>query len=153
MSSFQQRLPYSQLAPKAFQSMSALTASLYDAGLERVIIDLVFLRVSHINGCAFCGDKHWEDLIARGEHPHRLNSVLTWREVDFFSPRERAALAWAECFSGTSGMHHDHTDQVFAELQTQFSDSEIAHLTFAVAAMNAWNTIGISMQVQVKRRY
>jgi AhpD family alkylhydroperoxidase len=153
MSQFEQRLPYPQLAPTSFQAMIALTESLYASGLDRVIIDLVFLRVSQINGCAFCVDKHWTDLIALGEHPQRLNSVVTWHEVDFFDARERAVLAWAENFSGTHGMHAPHADQLFTELQAHFSDSEIAYLTFAVASMNAWNTIAISMRMQVTRRY
>jgi AhpD family alkylhydroperoxidase len=137
MSQFEQRLPYPQLAPKAYQSMLALSESLYASGLDRVLIDLVFLRVSQINGCAFCVDKHWQDLIALGESPQRMNSVVTWHEANFFDARERAVLAWAESFTGTNGMHHANADAIFAELKTHFSDSEYDCNQYAHASRTA----------------
>jgi AhpD family alkylhydroperoxidase len=152
MSQFQQRLAYHQLAPQSFQSMRTLTEAVYASGLARSLVDLVFLRVSQINGCAFCVDKHWHDLVKQGENAQRLNSLVTWHEVDLFTAQERAALAWTEIFSGANGMHDANDDQAFTALQLHFSDAEITHLTFAIAAMNAWNTIGISMRVQVPRR-
>lgn len=144
------RLAYPSLAPKSYQAMLALTASLTDSTLGKPLIDLVFQRVSQINGCAYCVDLHWRDLLAEGEDAQRINSLSTWREVSFFSERECAALAWAE--SVTNLQHNHADDEDFNPLKAHFTDAEIADLTFAIVTMNAWNRLAIGFRQPVVRR-
>src|SRR3954470_10071044 len=95
------RLPYFQLAPKAFQGLLNLSGALRRDLLGSRLVDLVFLRVSQINGCAYCIDMHWRDLIKHDADPRHLNAVAGWREAPFFDERERAALRWAEIVTAT----------------------------------------------------
>jgi len=141
------RIPFATLQPEAYRALSDLNAALYQSGLERKLIDLLYLRVSQINGCAYCVDLHWRDLMRQDEDPRRLNSLVSWREVPFFSPRERAALRWADAVTDIRNLHDD---AALTELKAQFDNAEIAALTFAVAAMNAWNRLAISLHMQVK---
>ena len=144
------RLPYAQLAPQAVAALVEVSKAVGQSSLEPRLIDLVNLRVSQLNGCAYCVDLHWRDLLKAGADPQHLNSLCTWREVSFFSPREQAALAWAE---SVNDLHRSHvSDADFEALKPHFSDSEIAHLTFAVAVMNAWNRLGISFRLPVVAR-
>jgi len=138
------RLPYPQLAPKPFQGLLNLSATVHKSGLGSRLLDLVFLRASQINGCGFCIDMHWRDLIAQGADPRHLNAVAGWREAPFFSERERAALRWTEIV--TAIPHSDASDEEFAHLRTQFSDAEIAELGFAIATINAWNLLNVSLR-------
>jgi AhpD family alkylhydroperoxidase len=112
------------------------------------LIDLVFLRVSQINGCAYCVDLHAHDLLKQGEDFQRINSLTTWHETSFYSARERAALAWAEAVTRLNDGVPDH---LFVALREHFTDREIADLGFAVAAMNAWNRMAISFRQPLKR--
>jgi AhpD family alkylhydroperoxidase len=141
------RLPYQNLLPAGYKALIALTGAVKSTTLETPLVDLVFQRVSQINGCAYCVDLHWRDLIAAGETPQRVNSLLTWREVDFFSERERAALHWAERVTSLGNGHP--TDADYAPVREHFSDEEIAALTMAIATMNAWNRLAISMRMPV----
>ncbi len=143
------RLPYSTLAPQAYQALSGLNTALETSSLGRQLIDLIFLRVSQINGCAYCVDLHARDLMAQGEDLQRLNSLVTWRETDFFSERERAALAWAEAL--TEIVESRAPDALFDALKPHFSSREIVELSFAIALMNAWNRIAIGFQQPVKK--
>jgi AhpD family alkylhydroperoxidase len=138
------RLPYFQLAPKAFEMLYKLSGAVRKDMLGARLVDLVFLRVSQINGCAYCIDMHWRDLIRLEVEPRHLNAVAGWREAPFFTERERAALRWAEVV--TAIPHADASDAEFAALQTQFSDEEIADLSFAIAAINAWNLLNVSLR-------
>lgn len=138
------RVPYTRLAPKAFQGLYALSNSLRRDLLGARLIDLVFLRVSQINGCAFCIDMHWQDLIKLDADPRHLNALAGWREAPFFSERERAALRWAEIVTATP--HSDASDEEFAALRQHFSDEEIAELGFAIATINAWNLLNVSFR-------
>ena len=142
------RVAYAALAPAAYKALRDLSAALYGGALDRVLVDLVFLRVSQVNGCAYCIDLHWRDLIAQSADPRKLNALSAWQEMPFFSERERAALNWAEIVTRTAG--RDATDEEFARLRAHFSETEIAELTFTVAAMNAWNRMAISMRQPVK---
>ena len=144
------RLPYQRLAPKAFQGMLDLSGALRKDLLGARLVDLVFLRVSQINGCAYCIDMHWRDLIRQDADPRHLNAVAGWREAPFFSERERAALRWAEIVTATP--HSDASDDEFARLQAQFSDAEIAELGFAIAAINAWNLLNVSFRNPVPEK-
>ena len=138
------RLPYHQLAPKAFQGLLALSDVVHKSALGSRLLDLVFLRASQINGCGFCIDMHWRDLVAQGADPRHLNAVAGWREAPFFSERERAALRWTEIV--TAIPHSDASDAEFASLRAQFSDAEIAELGFAIATINAWNLLSVSLR-------
>jgi len=138
------RLPYPQLAPKAFKGLLDLSTAVQKGSLGNRLVDLVFLRVSQINGCAYCIDMHWRDLIRQDADPRHLNTVAGWREAPFFSERERAALRWAEIVTATP--HGDASDEEFARLRVHFSDVEIAELGFAIAAINAWNLLNVSFR-------
>ena len=141
------RLPYYQLAPKAFQCLLDLSAAVQKGPLGGRLVDLVFLRVSQVNGCAYCIDLHWRDLIGQGADTRHLNSVAGWREAPFFSERERAALRWAETV--TAIPQRDPSDADFAELKKHLSDTEIAELGFAIAAINSWNLLNVSFRSPV----
>jgi AhpD family alkylhydroperoxidase len=141
------RLSYPALAPSAFKAMLALSATVQNGALGRKLADLVFLRVSQINGCAFCIDMHWRDLIGQKEDPRRLNCVAGWREAPFFDARERAALHWAELVTGIP--QRDPSDAEFAALRAHFSDAEIAELGFAIVVINGWNRLNVSFRTPV----
>ena len=143
------RLPYSSLAPMPYKALADASAALRQGSIGIKLLDLVFLRVSQINGCAFCVDKHWLDLLAQGEDAQRVNSLSTWREVPFFDAREQAALAWAECLTDIGRTHA--SDSEFAAVRAQFSEQEVAELSFAAAVMSAWNRMAISMRHPVQR--
>ena len=138
------RIPYYQLAPKAFQGLLNLSGSLRKDLLGHRLHDLVLLRVSQINGCAYCIDTHWRDLIKLDVNPRHLNAVAGWREAPFFTERERAALRWAEIV--TDIPRSDASDEEFALLRAQFSDQEIAELGFTIAVINAWNLLNVSFR-------
>ena len=139
------RLPWTKLAPKAYQAMAGVGATLAATSLGMLLIDLVQTRVSQINGCAFCLDMHVRDLRKLGETWQRINSLSTWREVGFYSERERAALAWAERLTCLAGGHGDQ-DATFEALKGPFSEQEIVELTWAVANINAWNRMAVGMR-------
>ncbi|MDB5491137.1 MAG: alkylhydroperoxidase [Micavibrio sp.] len=145
------RLPWSTLAPKALQAMISLNGSLSESQLGKRLIDLVFTRVSQLNGCAYCVDSHVRDLRADGEEWQRINSLITWREVSLYSDRERAALNWSETMTRLADNHIDR-DADFALLQKHFNDKEIVELTVAIAAMNAWNRLGVGMHLPVDEK-
>lgn len=138
------RLNYAQLAPKAFKGLFDFSAAVHKGTLDKRLLDLVYLRVSQINGCAFCIDMHWADLVRQDVDPRCLNAVAGWKEAPFFSERERAALRWAEVV--TAIPHADASDAEFAQLRTAFGDAEIAELGFAIAAINAWNRLNVSFR-------
>ncbi|MCW7540254.1 carboxymuconolactone decarboxylase family protein [Aquabacterium sp. A7-Y] len=141
------RLDHPTLAPKAYQALVALHAALEGGSLGTRLLDLVYLRVSQLNGCAFCIDMHWRDLIAHDEDPRRLNALPGWREAPFFTARERAALQWAERLTGLVGRDpHAPEDAEFAELRQHFSEVEAAELCYAIAAINAWNRLGVGLR-------
>lgn len=141
------RIDYRHLAPKAFQNLYQLSMGLRRDLLGQRLIDLVFLRVSQINGCAFCIDMHWRDLMQLDVDPRHLNAVAGWREAPFFDARERAAFEWAEIVTTISTS--DPSDEAFARLRQQFSDEEIAELSFVIATINAWNRLNVSLRVHI----
>ncbi|HLV29371.1 MAG TPA: carboxymuconolactone decarboxylase family protein [Burkholderiaceae bacterium] len=143
------RVPYFNLAPTAFRSLLQLSESVHNGALGRRLTDLIFLRVSQINGCAYCIDMHWRDLVAHGADPRELNTLAGWRESPFFSERERAALHWAELI--TAIPNSDASDEEFAALRQHFSDKEIAELGFTIAAINAWNLLNVGFRNPIPR--
>ena len=144
------RLPYHQLSSKAFMGLVNLSDTVKKGPLGLRLTELVFLRVSQINGCAYCMDMHWHVLVKDGMEPRHLNAVAGWREAPFFSDRERAALRWAEILTATP--HSDASDEEFAKLQAVFSDAEISDLGFAIATINAWNLINAGMRAPIPQR-
>ncbi len=147
MSQHTARLPYHQLANKAFMGLVSLSETVKKGSIGARLAELVFLRVSQINGCAYCMDMHWTYLVKDGMEPRHLNAVAGWREAPFFSERERAALRWAEIITATP--HSDASDEEFALLKAQFNDIEIAELGFAIGVINAWNLINAGMRAPI----
>lgn len=136
------RIDYMKFARGAYEALLGLEKYLHQCGLEQSLIDLVKLRVSQINGCAYCLDMHWKDLRALGETELRLYGLDAWEESPYYTDRERAALAWAESVTRVSETHVP--DEVYAKAKKQFSDKELADLTVAVATINAWNRLAIA---------
>ena len=140
-----QRLAYTQAAPGAFKALLGVKAYLDGAGLGQPLLDLVFLRVSQINGCAYCIDLHTQDLLKRGEAMDRLALIPVWREaLALFTERERAALAWAEAVTrlGEAGV----PDAAFTAAFTVFSDKDLSDLTLAIGLMGVFNRLSISFR-------
>jgi AhpD family alkylhydroperoxidase len=141
----QARLPWTQIAPKSYQAMASVNASIAKSTLGPALSELVQTRVSQINGCAFCLDMHARDLRKHGETWQRLNSLSTWREVGFYSDRERAALNWAETMTRLADQHGDQ-DGAFNQLKELFSEQEIVELSWTIALINAWNRMAVGMR-------
>jgi AhpD family alkylhydroperoxidase len=139
-----QRLNALEAAHGAMKAMFGLEAYLAKCGLESSLLHLLKLRVSQINGCAYCIDMHWKDLRAGGETEQRLYMLDAWRESPFYSERERAAFAWAEAV--TLVTEGNVPDEVFEEARKQFKETELADLTLAVVAINGWNRLNIAFR-------
>ncbi|HTV59845.1 MAG TPA: carboxymuconolactone decarboxylase family protein [Verrucomicrobiae bacterium] len=129
-------------SPLGYKAMLGLEQYLASCEIEAGLLHLLKLRVSQINGCAFCLDMHWKDLRASGEPEQRLYSLDAWRETPFYSGRERGALAWAESVTMVATTHVP--DDVYEEVRRHFNEKEIADLTLAVATINAWNRLSIA---------
>jgi len=139
------RLDYYSAAPDAVRALFGLEKYFSGCGLGKSLLDLVKLRASQVNGCAFCIDMHWREARKGGEDEKRLYLLAAWRESPGFTDRERAALAWTEA---VTNLNNDHVpDEVFAAVRPHFTDKELADLTLAVAAINAWNRMSISFRV------
>jgi AhpD family alkylhydroperoxidase len=141
----QQRLEAMKVAPGAFKAMSALQTYVDGSGLERPLIELVKIRASQINGCAFCLAMHTKDARKAGESDERMHLLAAWREAPIYSARERAALAWTEAVTLIS--EHHVPDEIYDEARRQFSEKELVDLTAAVVAINGWNRAAIAFQV------
>lgn len=139
------RLPYAELSPEAYKSLRDMKRSLEQSSLGSRLVELIYLRISQINGCAFCLQQHADSLRKQGEAQSKLDSLAGWSVSGDYSPRERAALAWAESVTRIAATQAP--DDVFEPLKEHFSDAEIADLTFAVALMNAMNRMAISMRL------
>ena len=122
--------------------MLALSGYLHKSGLEESFVDLVNLRASQINGCAYCLDMHWKDLRAGGATEQHLYGLDAWEESPYYSDRERAALAWTDAITNIRDGHVP--DDVYHRVQRLFSEKELADLTLAVAGINAWNRLNIA---------
>jgi AhpD family alkylhydroperoxidase len=128
----------------AVDALLGLTKHLHESELDENLINLVNLRASQINGCAYCIDMHWKDLRAAGEDEQRLYGLDAWRESPYYSERERAVLAWTEA---VTNLHHGHVpDDVYEALQKSFSEREIVDLTLAVITINGWNRLNIALR-------
>ncbi len=138
----QPRFNYRQVSPGAYAAMVTLEAHVATSGLESTLLDLVRVRVSQINGCAYCIDMHTKDARKRGETEQRLYALNAWRETPFFSERERATLAWAEAVTLIAG--HPVPDAIYEAARAHFSEQELTDLTLAVVSINGWNRLAIS---------
>jgi AhpD family alkylhydroperoxidase len=136
------RIEYAKVAPGAVQAMQALEGYIRQSGLEPDIFELVRVRASQINGCAFCIDMHTKEARAAGESEQRLYALDAWRETPFFSEREQAALEWTEAVTRVSERHVP--DEVYERAREQFTEKELVELTMAVVATNGWNRLAIS---------
>jgi AhpD family alkylhydroperoxidase len=133
------RSEYEHIAPAAVVALRALGTAVDDSGLEKPLTELLKVRASQLNGCAFCLHFHLAGARRAEVAPAKLDLIATWREVDVFTARERAALAWTE--SLTLMAQQQVADPIFEELRQLFSASEIAYLTAAIGLINAWNRI------------
>jgi AhpD family alkylhydroperoxidase len=138
------RLDARKAAPEVYRAMLALESTVRSSGLESNLLDLVRLRASQLNGCAYCIDMHSKDLRAEGESEQRLYLLEVWREAPFYSDRERAALAWTEAVTLISEGHVP--DEVYDEARQHFTDAELVKLTLAAVAINGWNRFGIAFR-------
>jgi AhpD family alkylhydroperoxidase len=146
-SSMHERLATARVAPSAYQAMRALGQYVETSGLEYSLLELVKLRASFMNGCAYCIDMHTKDAIAAGETTQRLFAVAAWREAPFFTARERAALAWTDSVTDVANQGVD--DDLFAEARAAFSERELVDLTMAIITINGWNRLAIAFQPEV----
>ncbi len=138
------RLDYKALMPDGYRAMSGLGDAVAKSGLEPVLIHLVKLRVSQMNGCAYCCWLHPKDLRALGEKEVRLDCLAAWREAPYYTARERAALAWAEAVTHIGDGHAP--DDVYQATLAAFGDKLTVALTYLVAEINAWNRLAISFR-------
>ncbi len=138
------RLAYASLSPEAYQGLLSVKNALEKSSLGKNLIELVYLRVSQINGCSFCLEMHSASLRSGGEKNNKLDAVAGWQVSTHFSPRERAALQWAESLANVGETHAPDSD--YECLKPLFSDNEISDLTFAVALMSAFNRLAIGMR-------
>jgi AhpD family alkylhydroperoxidase len=139
------RIDFYRLSPEGYKAMLGLEHYLSTSKVEKKLLDLIRLRVSQMNGCAFCLDMHWKDLRVEGESEQRMYSLDAWRETSYYTDRERAALAWAEAVTNITDGHAP--DEVVEEARQYFSEQELADLTLAVTAINSWNRISIAFRV------
>lgn len=140
----QPRADFYTASPDALKAMMALENAVSKLPLEKSLIELVKLRASQINGCAFCIDMHTADAIKDGETPRRLFAVTAWREAPFFSERERAALLWTESLTQLSLTHAP--DEDYDVVAAQFSPKELVDLTVAINAINGWNRLAVGFR-------
>ncbi|WP_415183877.1 carboxymuconolactone decarboxylase family protein [Phaeovulum sp.] len=139
------RLIPAKVAPGVYKALAGLQEYVNNCGLEPSLGELVKLRASQINGCAWCMDMHTKDARAAGETEQRLYLLSAWRECAFYTPRERAALAWTEAVTSISS--GDVSDEVYDAARAQFSEEELVNLNAAVIAINSWNRMNVAFQV------
>ena len=137
----EQRLDYAKVAPDGIGILRQLEVYLKKAGLEPDLVELVKLRASQINGCAYCIDMHTKDARSHGESEQRLYGVTAWRETSFYSERERAALAWTESVTRIS--EDQMPEEIYQQVKQYFTEKELVELTLAVIAINSWNRLAI----------
>ena len=138
------RIDYAKAAPDVYKALISTHTALKKSGFDTHLMDLVFQRVSQINGCAYCVDMHGRDLRAAGETPERLDGLAAWDESPYFTEREKAALAWAESVTNIATTRAP--DHVYQEMRRHFSETDATHLTMGIALMNALNRVAIAMR-------
>ena len=141
------RLSFTAVDAGAYRAMAQLEQYVKQSGLETPLLELVRMRASQINGCAYCLDMHSKDARAAGETEQRLFVLDAWREAPFYTPRERAALAWTEALTRVADGHVP--DTVYNEAREHFSEDELVKLAVAVVAINGWNRLAIAFRAEV----
>jgi AhpD family alkylhydroperoxidase len=139
-----ERIAYEKANPEAIRAMMGLETYVSECGLEAPLLELVRLRASQINGCAYCIDMHSKDARAGGESEQRLYLLQAWQEAPFYSDRERAALAWTEAVTRISETHAP--DSIYNEARKHFTEAELVALTMAIITINGWNRIAIAFR-------
>ena len=139
-----QRLDYQQQSPELLKKFVEFSLLTHKSSIERSIRDLVNIRASQMNGCAFCVDMHIKEATIHGERPLRLHHVAIWHESQLFDPRERAALEWTEVLTHLPAK--GVPDDVYERVRTQLSEKEIVDLTYDIMAINAWNRISVGFR-------
>jgi AhpD family alkylhydroperoxidase len=143
------RLSYTKLAPEAYEKLQAVGHYLSTGTtLEPVLLELVYLRASTVNGCGFCIGMHSADLKKHHEPQTRIDAIANWQSSDAFTPRERAALAWTDAITNIQSTHASDTD--YAAVSEFFSGKDLVDLTVAIAQINAWNRLGIAFATEWK---
>jgi len=137
------RMEFWKAAPNAYKAMTAMDAYLHES-VDIALLHLIKLRASQMNGCAYCIDMHWKDARAAGETEQRLYGLDAWREAPYYSDRERAVLEWTEALTNIQDGHAP--EAVYDAVRAHFSDKELADLTWAIAAINAWNRMAIGFR-------
>ena len=138
------RINLMNVNPGIFQSMLGLEKQVSKSGLDHKLLNLVRMRASQINGCAYCLDMHSKDARAAGETEQRLYGLNAWRETPYYSARERAALEWTEALTLVTEGHV--SDDVYERVRGEFSEDELAHLSLAIVAINGWNRLNIAVR-------
>ncbi len=141
-----ERLNYAKGFPEGVHQLREMERAIRASGLEAGLLELVKMRASQMNGCAFCLDMHSKDARAAGETEQRLYLLPAWRETEFYTARERAALAWTEAITNIQDGHAK--DEVFEAARKEFSEAELVRLTLAITQINTWNRISIGFRVQ-----
>jgi AhpD family alkylhydroperoxidase len=144
------RIPYYEIAPQAIKAMRGVKTYIESSSIDARLRALVELRISQINGCAFCLDTHSQEARHAGETQQRLDCLAAWRETELFDDREKAALAWAESVTDVAATHVP--DDVYEAARKQLSDQELVDLTVIVSMMNAWNRLAIAFKHEPKKR-
>ena len=142
-----QRMNAARVAPAAYKAMMNLQGYVNSTRIEPALLHLVYLRASLLNGCAYCIDMHTKDARAAGESEQRLYAVPVWHETPFFTPRERAALAFTEAVTqiGVEGV----PDDVYAAALAEFGEADLVDLTMAIVTINGWNRVSITFRTDV----
>ncbi|RZT42995.1 carboxymuconolactone decarboxylase family protein [Cupriavidus agavae] len=140
-----QRSNFFEQSPELSRKLMELSALFQKTTIEPHIRELVEIRASQLNGCAFCVDMHTKMAKIHGERELRLYHVAIWRESTLFAPRERAALAWTEAVTHLDA--HGVSDEIFERVRTQFSEKELSDLTFLVGSINTWNRLNVAFRI------
>ncbi len=139
-----ERLKYEKVAPEALKGMMELEKYIANSGLEKSLYELVKLRASQINGCAYCIDMHTKDARSAGETEQRLYTLSAWHETSFFTEREKAALAWTEAMTLIS--ENNISDSLYNEVTSNFNENEMVALSMAIVVINGWNRLAIGFR-------
>lgn len=139
------RIDYKNASPEAYRAMAQLEAVVRHSGLDPQLLELIKIRASQMNGCAFCIDMHTKDARSKGETEQRIYALDAWRETPFFTEKERSVLAWTEALTNIQQGHAP--DAVYHELRAHFNENEQVNLTLAITTINAWNRIAIGFRL------
>ena len=139
-----ERVRYGKAFPEGIHALLNLGNTINNSGLEEGLLHLVYLRASLLNGCAYCIDMHTKDARALGETEQRLYGLSAWRETSYYTPRERAALAWTEAITNIQQGHAP--EAIYQEAHREFGDADLARLTLAIGQINTWNRIAIGFR-------